>query len=165
MILCARSSTEAPTPAFGSGIGSMCTRRLALRTGQLARGALAPVRLGLAVPAAQGFGADAELPRDRSDRLARGVDERDRVPVELLGVPLRVLASHLVLLPLEPQDPSLQVSTIKGKVQPDGTGTLRSQGDSAGLIHRQFCESVDRARRKSRKARRRTARDVAPRSA
>ncbi|MEW1701128.1 transposase, partial [Streptomyces sp. NPDC091278] len=32
-------------------------------------------------------------------------------------VPLRVLASHLVLLPLEPQDPSLQVSTIKGKLQ------------------------------------------------
>ncbi|WP_199789221.1 MULTISPECIES: transposase family protein [unclassified Streptomyces] len=60
-------------------------------------------------------------------RLARGVHERDRVPLELLGVPLRVLTSHPVLLPVEPQDPSLQVSTIKGKLQPladHGCGTV-----------------------------------------
>src|SRR5690606_32545637 len=68
---------------------------LALRAGQLARGALALAGLGPAVPAAQGLGADAEFPCDGGDRLSRGVDERDRVPLELLGVPLRVLASHL----------------------------------------------------------------------
>jgi hypothetical protein len=60
--------------------------------------ALASVRLRPAVPATQGLGADAELPGDSSDRLARRIDERDRIPLELLGVPLRVLASHLVLL-------------------------------------------------------------------
>ncbi|MFF3256835.1 transposase family protein [Actinacidiphila glaucinigra] len=64
---------------------------------------------------------DSELmpssPGDGGYRLARGVHECDRVPLELLGVPLRVLTSHWVLLPMEPQDPSLQVSTIKGKLQ------------------------------------------------
>ncbi|MGI5254290.1 transposase family protein [Actinacidiphila glaucinigra] len=74
---------------------------------------------------------DSELmpssPGDGGYRLARGVHECDRVPLELLGVPLRVLTSHLVLLPMEPQDPSLQVSTIKGKLQPladHGCGTV-----------------------------------------
>ena len=56
---------------------------------------------GPAVPAAQGLRADAEFAGDRRDRLARRIDERDRVPPELLGVPLRVRASHLALLPLE----------------------------------------------------------------
>ncbi|MDH6554610.1 hypothetical protein M2162_008792 [Streptomyces sp. SAI-041] len=72
-------------------------------------------RSRVVLPAAQGLGTDAELTGHRGDRLTRGVDARDLVPLELLGVPLRVLASNLVLLPLEAQDPSLQVSNDQGE--------------------------------------------------
>ncbi|MDV9203062.1 Tn3 family transposase, partial [Streptomyces sp. Wh19] len=41
--------------------------------------------------------------------------QRDRVPFELRGVPLRVLASHLVLLPLEPHVPVSRCPRSRGR--------------------------------------------------
>jgi hypothetical protein len=59
------------------------------------------------------------VPGDLGTVRPEEVGERDRVPLELLRVPLRVVASRLALLPLGSHDPSLQVSTIRGKLQPD----------------------------------------------
>ena len=73
--------------------------------------------LACAVPAAQGLGAHPEFPGDRGDRPARGVDERDRVPLELLGVPLRCTCFPPGATSSGTSRPSLQVSTIKGKLQ------------------------------------------------
>ena len=48
----------------------------------------------------QGLRADPEFPGDLGHRPARRPHELDRVPLVLVRVPLRVLASHLALLPL-----------------------------------------------------------------
>ncbi len=83
-------------------------------------------------PAAQALRTHPQIPRDLRNRLAGGADQRDRVPLELFRIPLRVLTTHLALLPLEPR-PSLQVSTIKGKLHFPLPPRLTQQGSPRPL--------------------------------